>query len=184
MAACREARQMPRKPKEKIDIDVVPYLSIMVIVLKLICLILIVTVMRIALNPQGKLIIIIKDLQQLKEEASKDKKKLPKVPTYIECRQDGLFIFPGDKTIGIDDLVTPDNAFSQLLSDVEGNATNQYVIMIVRPNSLPFYRYVRKALSRRQIDMGYDVLESDIKLDWKASAKSQGIDMRKFDKKK
>ena len=43
-----------RKPYEKIDINVEPFLSIMAIVLKLISLILVVIVMRIAMNPNAK----------------------------------------------------------------------------------------------------------------------------------
>ena len=46
-----------RRPYEKIDINVEPFLSIMAIVLKLISLILVVIVMRIAVNPKGKRII-------------------------------------------------------------------------------------------------------------------------------
>jgi arabinogalactan endo-1,4-beta-galactosidase len=42
----------------------------------------------------------------------------------------------------------------------------KYIVLLIRPNSLPVYRFVRKMLGRRDIDIGFDVLASNAKLDW------------------
>jgi hypothetical protein len=169
---------MPRKPKEKIDIDVVPYLSIMVIVLKLICLILIVTVMRIALNPRQLSVVSFEGLYQgaaatLGSHAKKA--TVVKVPHYVECSQDGVAIFPGEMKLSRSDLAQPENELEKMLDAVTANTTNEYVIVLMRPRSGEVYRHVRKMISQRPIDVGYDVLDEDAKIDWRKEAKALNI---------
>ena len=84
-----------RKPYEKIDIDVEPFLSIMAIVLKLISLILVVVVMRIAVNPHAKKIIAVPQLHSGKGNMGN-----PKAPSYLDCRADQVVIYPKDRATG------------------------------------------------------------------------------------
>jgi hypothetical protein len=160
---------MPRRPKEKIDIDVVPYLSIMVIVLKLICLILIVTVMRIALNPLGRTVITFSQLYEVPEKKqtnAKGEAVMMKSPSYVECRSYGVAIFPGSIEVPAEEVGREGGPLDELLTRVEENKDMEYVILIVRPRSVHVYREVRKMLTFRGIDVGYDVLETETKIDW------------------
>ena len=166
---------MPRRPKEKIDIDVVPYLSIMVIVLKLICLILIVTVMRIALNPYGVKAVSIKGVYGA-ERKSADGKTHIKAPTYFDCNAQGVTIFPGDLTVSVNSLNEPGNGVDSAIKRISTNATNEYAIVLVRPRGVRAYRYLRQALEKVHVDVGYDVWDADVKVDYSAAMKAAGIE--------
>jgi hypothetical protein len=174
---------MARKAKEKIDIDVVPYLSIMVIVLKLICLILIVTVMRVALNPRQLKVLSLEGVYQgpttglgsVKPGEMKKKEAVVKEPYYLECSRDTISIIPGDVKVGLDQLAQPDNPVEQLVNQVEARSSNQYIIVLMRPNSVRVYRYVRKMLAKREIDVGYDVLDAGSTINWRKDAKALNI---------
>ena len=173
---------MPRRPKEKIDIDVVPYLSIMVIVLKLICLILIVTVMRIALNPFGVKAVSIKGVYGA-EHKSEDGKTHIKMPTYFDCNAQGVTIFPGDITVSVNSLSEPGNGVDAAIRRIGTNATNEYAIVLVRPRGVRAYRYLRHELEKSHIDVGYDVWDADVKVDYGAAVKAAGIEEEKKAKK-
>ena len=158
-----------RKPKEKIDIDVVPYLSIMAIVLKLICLILVIILMRIAINPHKKKIV------SLGLYAGRNVGDNPKVPSYIDCGPNGLVLYPGGTSVSWDELQRPDNTVDKLLDKVQANAGNEYVIVMVRPQSVKFYRLVRGMIAKRPIDVGYDAVNTDFKVNWNEALKALSV---------
>lgn len=166
---------MPKRQKEKVDIDVVPYLSIMVIVLKLICLILIVTVMRIALNPHGVKAVAIENLYGV-ERKGKDKSAI-KAPTYFDCSRDGIRIIPGDIEIPISDLATRVNPVTQAIDQISADSSNQYAIVLVRPGAVKAYRHVRKLLYERDVDVGYDVIDLGVEVNYRKAARASGIEM-------
>src|SRR5208282_6808236 len=121
-----------RKPYEKIDINVEPFLSIMAIVLKLISLILVVIVMRIAMNPNAKRIPTFPGLY-----SGHGNTVNPKIPSYIDCHPDGLTLYSSDMPTGIpvtwDDLQRPSNSVYQLLDRVQQHKEEEYVVVMVRP---------------------------------------------------
>ncbi len=165
---------MPRKPKAKTDIDVVPYLSIMVIVLKLVTLILIVQVMPIALNPERFKILSFEELFTSRKQPSGPLKE----PTYFDCGPDQVEIVPGRKIVTIRELQEPGNLVERTVEGLATNATRAYAILLVRPRSLPVYRHVRRVLgSHAGIEVGYDVLDSGQKIDWEAEARSARIEL-------
>ena len=164
---------MPRKPKEKVDIDVVPYLSIMVIVLKLICLILIVTVMRIALNPHGVKAVAIQNLYGVERA---DNKHLIRAATYFDCSPDGVMIFPEESKVPSSSLNEPGNAVERAIKRIAKDSKNEYAIVLVRPRAVREYRLIRKMLDAAKIDVGYDVFDADVKVDYKAAAHAIGIE--------
>ena len=82
------------KEYRAIQIDVEPFLSIMAIVLKLISLILVVIVMRIALNPQAKKIIALVGLYEGKGNITNSK-----MPSYIDCFEDRVVLYPGGTNV-------------------------------------------------------------------------------------
>lgn len=175
---------MPRRPKEKLDIDVVPYLSIMVIVLKLICLILVVTVMRIALNPHGVKAVALENLYGVERKAAKGSSVQIKVPTYFDCSPEGITIIPGDVLVPPSDLVVPGNAVEKAVENIKMNSTGQYAILLVRPRSVREYRHVRKLLAEANVDVGYDIFNADVKINFGKAARAAGIDLEKDASKK
>ena len=164
-----------RKAYEKIDINVEPFLSIMAIVLKLISLILVVIVMRIAMNPKGKRIIAFAGLYSGHGNITN-----PKIPSYIDCHPDGVTLYSNDRPKGTqvtwDDLQRPDNSVNQLLDKVQQHKDDEYVVVMVRPQSVKFYRTVRNLISKNySIDVGYDAIDADFKVDWNEAEKGLAI---------
>ena len=163
-----------RKAYEKIDINVEPFLSIMAIVLKLISLILVVIVMRIAMNPKGKRIVAFAGLY-----SGHGNTVNPKIPSYIDCHPDGLTLYSSDMPAGIpvtwDDLQRPSNAVYQLLDKVQQHKEDEYVVVMVRPQSVKFFRTVRNLIEKRPIDVGYDAIDADFKVDWDAAEKALAV---------
>jgi hypothetical protein len=92
-------------------------------------------------------------------------------PVYLDCRPDGVTILPGDIVVPVEDLIQPGNEVEKVLTRVQAQSDTEYVIMLVRPYSLPVYRYVRREVLRRGILTGFDVVNADVKLDWRAEAK-------------
>jgi hypothetical protein len=163
-----------RKRYEKIDINVEPFLSIMAIVLKLISLILVVIVMRIAMNPNSKKIIAFAGLYSGHNNTAN-----PKIPSYIDCLPDGLMLYSNDSPHGTpvswDDLQRPDNAVNLLLDKVQQHKEDEYVVVMVRPKSVKFYRTVRNLIEKRPIDVGYDAIDTNFKVDWNEGEKALAI---------
>ncbi len=163
-----------RKAYEKIDINVEPFLSIMAIVLKLISLILVVIVMRIAMNPKGKRIVAFPGLY-----SGHGNTVNPKIPSYIDCHPDGLTLYSSDMPAGVqvtwDDLQRPDNAVERLLDRVQQHKEEEYVVVMARPQSVKFFRTVCKLIEKRPIDMGYDAIDANFKVDWDAAEKALAI---------
>ena len=92
-------------------------------------------------------------------------------PTYVDCYADHVEIQPQGSTIALGDLRDPQGPFAELLHDLElvKTRTNdlRYAVLIVRPHSAPVFRYIRGQMLQRGINIGYDVLESDVVIDWK-----------------
>ena len=182
---------MPAKKPYKVDIDVVPYLSIMAIVLKLICLILIVMVMRIAINPDALKVIRYEKLWQPPEEAETktnsqggSEKQISREPVYIDCHPDRVEIQPEGKVIQALELSEKNGTFETVIRRLESNSSNEFAIIIARPNSAPIYRFVRRQIAARKLTVGYDVLEGDVIIDWAKALKDLAVNIADLQKRK
>src|SRR5712664_306360 len=111
-----------RKPYEKIDINVEPFLSIMAIVLKLISLILVVIVMRIAVNKKGLRVVALAGLWDQSTGNTTD----TQIPSYIDCKEEGLVLYPSAKTVSWEQLQHPGNEVEQLLDRVQAKKETDY----------------------------------------------------------
>ena len=151
-----------KKHYKQINIDVEPFLSIMAIVLKLVSLILVVIVMRIAVNSQGKVVVNISD-DDWHSRITADKAKEPR---YIDCYQDHVIMYPSKVTNSFENLQQPNNDVEKMLDEVEKNAVKEYVVVLARPDSVKVFRAIRKMIGEHKIDVGYDVLRADYKVDW------------------
>jgi hypothetical protein len=159
-----------RKPAEAIKIDVEPFLSIMAIVLKLISLILVVIVMRIAMNPKAKRIIALSGLW-----SGKGNIESIKAPTYLDCHPDYVAIYPGNIKVTWDDMQRPMNPVEKILDKVQGNRAEEYIVVMARPKSIRLYRAVRALIGKRPIDVGYDAVDADFEVNWDEARKALAI---------
>jgi hypothetical protein len=160
-----------QRHKTKTDLDVIGFLSIMSIVTGLICLILFVIALRIALNPNALKIVSFKLFTSSRAAPTN-----PKVPSYIDCGPEGVVLYPGGVHVGWEDLQRPGNTLEQMLDRIQASAAKEYVIVMVRPQSVKFYRQVRNLIGRRPIDVGYDAVDADFKVDWEAAVKALGVE--------
>ena len=166
---------MGRPHKHDPEIDVLPYMDSMVIVLNLICLIIIIMIIPIIEN--SKQVSSLSFEKLLRSKLVKDAQTLS--PVYFDCRSDGVTILPGDITVPVDALIQPGNEVEKVINRIQARADEEYIIMLVRPHSLPVYRYVRKEVMRRNILTGFDVIDLNVVLDWRAEAKKLRLRMPK-----
>ena len=161
-----------KKHYKQINIDVEPFLSIMAIVLKLISLILVVIVMRIAVNKDSKRIINLLP-SQARGGVTSD---MAKEPSYIDCFSNNVILYPSMTTNSWEELQRPDNAVDTLLDKIQAKSKTDYVIVMARPDSVKVFRQVRKMVNERSIDVGYDVVDADFTVDWLAAEKRLGVE--------
>jgi hypothetical protein len=159
------------RKRGKTDLDVIGFLSVMSIVTGLICLILFVIALRIALNPKALKIVSFKLFT-----SSRASPVNPKIPSYIDCAPTGLTLMPGNVKVSWEDLQRPRNPFLDMLDRVQKNRDDEYIIVMVRPESVKFYRHVRKVTSQRPIDVGYDVIDKEFDPDYDAQLRAMGFD--------
>ena len=157
---------MGRPAKHDPEIDVLPYMDSMVITLNMISLIIIIMIIPILENTQQ---VSSLSFEKLLREKRKEAQVMS--PVYLDCRPDGVTILPGDIVVPVEDLIQPGNEVEKVLTRVQAQSDTEYIIMLVRPYSLPVYRYVRREVLRRGILTGFDVVNADVKLDWRAEAK-------------
>ena len=161
-----------RKEYKKIDIDVEPFLSIMAIVMKLISLILVVIVMRIAANRDKKHVVALKDLW----EGSAGNTQNIKEPSYLDCFEDRVVIYPGATKVSWEDLQRPNNAVEKLFDKLQANSSNEYVVVLARPQSVKFYRLIRRKLGQRAgLDVGADGVDAKYKVDWDEATQALSV---------
>ena len=157
------ARPLKRDP----EIDVLPYMDSMVITLNLICLIIIIMIVPIVQNAKQ-----ISSLSFEKLIHSKaGRRGQPLVPVYLDCQSTGVTILPGNIVVPQDHLVKPGNEVEKTLNRIQAQSDFEYIILLVRPHSLPVYRYLRKEITRRNILTGFDIVDSDVILDWQSESK-------------
>lgn len=159
-----------RKTYEKIDINVEPFLSIMAIVLKLISLILVVIVMRIAMNPKAKRIIALSGLW-----SGKGNIQTMQVPTYLDCHPDHITVYPGNIKVTWEDLQEANNPIEKVLDRVQSRREEEYIVVMARPKSVKLYRTIRGLIGKRPIDVGYDAVDADFEVNWDEARKALAI---------
>jgi len=162
-----------RREYRKIDIDVEPFLSIMAIVLKLISLILVVIVMRIAINPKKAKIVALEGLW----EGSKNNAGVnPKEPRYLDCFEDKVVIYPHAIKVTWEDLHRPGNAVEQTFAEIQKNYSNEYVVIMARPRSVKFFRLIRRMVSEKaNVEFGMDVVDANYVVNWDEALKGLSV---------
>jgi len=139
--------------------------------LKLISLILVVIVMRIAMNPKARRIISLGGLW-----ASHNANANTKIPTYIDCHPDFITLYPGNIKVTWEDLQQPGNPVEKILDKVQKNSAEEYMVVMARPKSVKLYRTIRDLIRKRpSIEVGYDAITEDFEVNWDEARKALAV---------
>jgi hypothetical protein len=138
-----------RRPSDP-EFTLFPFLSVLAAIMG--TLILIITGMsRIALaNPK----------QRVEVEAFDATKKSP---IYVECRIEGLLVYPDDPTSGAPDVILrgmigdPGGKWHELLTRLEHDST-RYILFLVRSDGVRTFDLARVSASGMGLDVGYEPL--------------------------
>ena len=91
-----------------------------------------------------------------------DGRETPKVrnqrqdPIYIDVEHDRLTIYPEETVIYAKDLMVEGNAFERFLDRTEAVKDTRYIVLMLRPDSAIFQRRLRRAITDRGIDIGFE----------------------------
>ena len=85
---------------------------------------------------------------------------------YIDCQSNSVTLYPGVTNVTWEVLQYPGNAVEKLLDQVQASNQTHYVIVMARPNSVKVFRQICKMVSERPIDVGYDVVDADFRVNW------------------
>lgn len=83
-----------------------------------------------------------------------------KDPVYIDVRPDQIVILPDKVAIPAADFAAPHNKFEHFLDQMEQVRTVRYSILVLRPGSVDLHRRVRQLIQDRNLDMGFEPVET------------------------
>ena len=136
------------------NIELFPFLSVLVCTIGTLILLIIVASSQI-LSSQQKVVIVAR---------SEGGQNQTKKPHYVECRQDGIIIHPGEEFVSNQDIDNPDSAVGKLIFQVSNRKEQEYVIVAVRPDGFEIFDKVRTLLEQADIDIGFEPIDQDWKL--------------------
>ncbi len=156
--------------RQKTDIELFPFLSILACTIgTLILLIIVLTTQNLTeseviaeqekdLNQHEKQVkIIAKD--QAKNGTNKSKN-----PVYIECREDGVILYPQKIFVSQAELTSYSSPLQELITLIKMNKDQEYLIIAVRPKGVNVFKQVRSLVEEAEIDMGYEPIDEDWEL--------------------
>jgi hypothetical protein len=87
-----------------------------------------------------------------------------KNPRYIECRADGIVLYPSQEFIPKTKLKAPNSGLEKLIKEVKKSGDREYIIVVVRPNGIDLFNQVRDLVENQKISIGYEPIDSSWKL--------------------
>lgn len=139
--------------KNRTEVELFPFLSILACTIGTLILLIIVLTTQ-ALEQQEVTIVA-------KTESGENRSKAPR---YIECRQDGVVLYPSEEFVPKEQLDNPDSALQKLIAQVKANKNQEYLIVALRPNGIDVFEQVRNLVEGEGIDIGYEPVDSTWKL--------------------
>ncbi|MEM9273543.1 MAG: hypothetical protein AAGA80_11355 [Cyanobacteria bacterium P01_F01_bin.143] len=141
--------------RQNTEVELFPFLSILACTIGTLILLIIVLTTQ-ALNKQEVTIVA-----RTEEENGVNKTKNPR---YIECKADGVIIYPGEEFVSLEQLDKPNSAMTKLLAQVEQNRDREYLIVAVRANGIDTFNLVRNRIEGAKIDIGYEPIDANWQL--------------------
>ena len=132
--------------RRAIEIELFPFLSVLACTIGTLVL-MIVAISTQAFGDSKEVKLIVK---------AEDGKNRAKRPRYLECREDGVVIYPSETFVPIERLEAPNSAFAKLVGEVAERRDREYFIVAIRPTGIETFGRVRDRIERAQIDIGYE----------------------------
>lgn len=85
-----------------------------------------------------------------------------KTGVYIDCRPEGVVLYPGQRKIPLAALRGDKSPFQAFLKTL--NPQKTYVLLAVRPQGIKAFQTVREQIRRRGLSFGYEPLDPDWRL--------------------
>jgi hypothetical protein len=79
-----------------------------------------------------------------------------KIPRYIECKEDGIIIYPQETFVPKANITSANSALSSLIREVQANRNEEYLIVALRPTGIEVFKQVRSIIEDAGIDIGYE----------------------------
>ena len=133
------------------DIELFPFLSILACTIGTLILLIIVLTTQ-ALDKQEVRIVA-------RDEAGNGANQI-KTPRYIECRQDGVILYPSKIFVPQAELESPNSPLQKLIRQMKIKRDEEYLIVTVRPNGIDVFRQVRTLVEGAEIDIGYEPIDA------------------------
>ncbi len=150
-----------RISRQTIEVELFPFLSILACTIGTLILLIIVLTTQ-ALNNQEVTIVA-------KTEGENGVNK-SKNPRYIECKSDGVILYPGEEFVPQEKLNDPNSAMTKLIAQVQKNRDREYLIVAVRSNGIDTFNLVRNLVSGAEINIGYEPIDANWQLKIQESA--------------
>ena len=93
-----------------------------------------------------------------------------KNPRYIECRHNGVILYPGEEFVPQEKLNDPNSAMTKLIAQVQENRDREYLIVAIRSNGIDTFNLVRNLVQGAEIDIGYEPIDATWQLKIQESA--------------
>ncbi|MBD2667234.1 hypothetical protein B6N60_04841 [Richelia sinica FACHB-800] len=142
---------MPKRitKRSATEIELFPFLSVLACTIGVLILLIIVLMAQTFSNQRQVTIVA-------RTENGQNQSKQPR---YIECRSDGIIIYPGEKFVSINTLNFSYSLLKTLLEEVKINRDKQYLIVAIRPDGIEVFKQVRTLIESEGIDIGYEPLD-------------------------
>jgi len=138
-----------RRKRQNIEIELFPFLSILACTIGTLILLIIVVTAQ-SLSDERQVTIVAK---------TEEGKNATKTPRYIECRSNGVVIYPSEEFVSLSNLERTNSPFQQLLREVRRNRNKEYLIVAIRPDSFDVFEQVRDLIEAQNIDIGYEPID-------------------------
>jgi hypothetical protein len=148
------------RTRQSIQIDLFPFLSILACTIGSLILLIIVLTSEI-IGSQKQVTIVAKSDNGLNQS---------KQPRYIECQADGVIVYPDQVLVASSVLESKFSPMGILLERID--PSQEYLIIAVRPDGIDTFKRVRSLVEGRGIDIGYEPLDKDWKLNIKSETKN------------
>ena len=82
-----------------------------------------------------------------------------KQPRYIECRSDGIVLYPSQEFVALTQVNSSYSPLQTLLTEVKTNRDKQYLIVAIRPDGIEVFKTIRALIESEGIDIGYEPID-------------------------
>jgi len=138
-------RSVSRRP---IETELFPFLSVLACTIGTLILLIIVASSQVFDRPEVTIV-----------ARNEDGQNQAKTPRYIECREDGIVIYPGQEFVPQADIGQPNTALADLLSQLSDRRNQEYLIVAVRPDGIDVFEKVRNLVEKEDIDIGFEPID-------------------------